>query len=102
MTDELVAYRKIGEEFASHQTVTHSKHEYVRDNITTNAAEGYFSLLKRGVNGTFHHLSKEHLHRYLAEFDFRYNRRKITDSERTVSAIAGFEGKRLMYKDSLS
>ncbi len=101
MTDELTAYGKIGEEFASHDTVNHSRHEYVRGNATTNTVEGYFSLLKRGVNGTFHHISREHLHRYLAEFDFRYNRRKVTDNERTASAIEGFEGKRLTYKDSL-
>ena len=101
MTDELTGYEKVGERFASHQTVVHSKYEYVRGDVYVNTAEGYFSLLKRGINGVFHHVSKEHLPRYLAEFDFRYNRRKITDHERTVSAIAGFEGKRLTYKDSL-
>lgn len=100
MTDELHAYKSIGKEFASHDTVTHSKLEYVRGEVTTNAVEGYFGLLKRGINGIYHHVSREHLHRYLSEFDFRYNRRKISDTERTISAIAGFEGKRLMYKDS--
>ncbi len=100
MTDELQAYKNIGKKFASHETVRHSKLEYVRGNVTTNTVEGFFGLLKRGVNGTFHHISKEHLHRYLSEFDFRYNRRKITDQERTLQAIAGFEGKRLTYKDS--
>jgi len=101
MTDENDGYERVGKEFASHETVTHGKHEYARGNVTTNAVEGFFGLLKRGINGVYHHVSKEHLHRYLAEFDFRYNRRKISDHERTISAIAGFEGKRLMYKDSL-
>lgn len=102
MTDELQAYKKIGKEFASHRSVNHSIQEYARGAVTTNSVEGFFGLLKRGVNGTFHHISKEHLHRYLSEFDFRYNRRKMDDQQRTVQAIAGFEGKRLTYKDSLS
>jgi hypothetical protein len=71
----------------------------VRGDVTTNTVEGFFATLKRGINGSFHHVSKEHLHRYLAEFDFRYNNRKIDDHQRTVAAIAGFEGKRLRYKD---
>jgi len=70
--------------------------------VRTNAVEGYFGLLKRGINGVYHHVSKEHLHRYLAESNFRYNRRKIDDHERTVSAIVSTKGKRLMYRDSLS
>jgi len=98
MTDELPTYKKIGKHFASHKSVRHTKYEYVRGDVTTNAVEGYFGLLKRGINGVYHHISKEHLHRYLAEFDFRYNHRKIEDHERTISAIAGFEGKRLTYK----
>ena len=102
MTDELASYQNIGKKFASHKTVVHSIQEYVPGEVSTNAVEGFFSLLKRGINGVYHHVSREHLHRYLAEFDFRYNRRKISDHERTISAIAGFEGKRLMYKDSLS
>jgi len=101
MTDEAHHYKRIGRKFASHEHVVHHKLEYVRGDITTNTVEGFFGLLKRGVNGTYHHISKEHLHRYLAEFDFRYNNRKVEDEERTISAIAGFEGKRLMYKDSL-
>lgn len=99
MTDELDGYRKVGKEFASHKTVKHSEYEYVRGDVTTNTVEGYFGLLKRGINGVYHHVSKEHLHRYLAEFDFRYNRRKIDDHDRTVSAILSTEGKRLMYRD---
>jgi transposase-like protein len=97
MTDELAGYKKVGQQFASHETVNHSQYEYVRGDAYTNTIEGFFSLLKRGINGVYHHVSKEHLHRYLAEFDFRYNTRKIDDHERTIAAIAGFEGKRLKY-----
>jgi transposase-like protein len=100
MTDELSAYRKIGKNFSSHDTVTHKNFEYVRGDAYTNTVEGFFSLLKRGINGVYHHVSKEHLHRYLAEFDFRYNHRKVEDHDRTISAIAGFTGKRLKYRDS--
>lgn len=83
--------------------MNHSIKEYARLEadgtlVTTNTVEGYFSLLKRGVYGVFHSISKQHLHRYLAEFDFRYNARKIEDGERTALAIQGAEGKRLMYK----
>ena len=74
----------------------------MRGDVTTNTVEGYFSLLKRGINGVYHHVSREHLHRYLAEFNFRYNQRKVDVNKRTISAIAGFEGKRLTYKDSLA
>lgn len=100
MTDESKLYFAIGNEFASHSVVNHKRYEYVRDNAYTNTVEGFFSILKRGINGVYHHVSKEHLHRYLAEFDFRYNNRKIDDHERTVKAISGFEGKRLKYADS--
>lgn len=102
MTDELRGYIRVGKEFKSHEVVNHKNYEYVRDSVTTNTVEGFFSILKRGINGIYHHVSKEHLHRYLAEFDFRYNHRKINDEERTVKAIIGFEGKRLTYRDSLS
>jgi transposase-like protein len=102
MTDELDGYTGVGKEFASHETVKHKNFEYVRGEVTTNTAEGFFSILKRGINGVYHHVSREHLKRYLAEFDFRYNHRKIDDSARVLSAIAGFEGKRLTYRDSLA
>ena len=87
--------------------VTHAKKEYARKDadgmlVTTNTAEGYFSILKRGVNGVYHHVSKHHLHRYLSEFDFRYNARDTTDRERAVLALLGVDGKRLMYRDSLA
>jgi transposase-like protein len=99
MTDELPAYNGIGQEFAGgHQTVNHSVREYVRGLFHTNTGESFFALLKRGVHGTFHHISKHHLHRYCSEFSFRWNGRKVNDGERAVLAIQGAEGKRLVYK----
>ena len=100
MTDEWLAYRKVGKEMADHQTVAHSMGEYARGDVNTNTVESYFSTLKRGVNGVYHHVSRAHLDRYLAEFDFRYNSRHTTDGARTVSALRGSEGRRLMYSDS--
>ena len=86
-----------------HSLVNHTADEYVRYEegfcVTTNTVEGYFSLLKRGINGVYHHVGRQHLHRYLSEFDFRYNNRKATDGERALQALKGFEGKRLMYRD---
>jgi len=101
MTDNFAAYNGLNEEFAGHETVDHGAGEYVRDDVYTNTLEGWFSLLKRGVNGTFHHVSEEHLDRYVGEFVFRYNNRKITDGERAHQAIRGAEGKRLVYKDTI-
>ena len=98
MTDESTLYPKIGAEFADHQTVNHSKGEYVRGDAYTNSAESHFALFKRGVYGTFHHLSEEHLHRYLAEFDFRANTRHLNDFERSDALLRGTAGKRLMYQ----
>jgi transposase-like protein len=90
---------------AKHDTVNHTEKEYARyENgicISTNTVEGYFSILKRGINGVYHQVSKQHLHRYLTEFDFRYNTRKAPDSERTVLAVKQAEGKRLMLRDSI-
>ena len=87
-----------------HSQVNHTAKEYVRREngvcITTNGVEGYFSILKRGVNGVYHHWSKRHLHRYLNEFDFRYNARDISDGERALLAVKGTTGKRLMLRDS--
>ena len=98
-TDEFPSYVGIGQEFAGgHQTVNHSEGEYARDEVNTNSAESFFALLKRGVHGTFHHISKRHLHRYCDEFSFRWGERKVTDGERTVAAIRGAEGKRLAYR----
>jgi len=101
MTDEWPAYCGIGKEYAGgHHTVNHGNDEYVRGDVHVNNAESYFALLKRGVHGIFHHVSREHLGRYCDEFSFRWNNRKVTDGERTIAAIRGAEGKRLMYSDS--
>ena len=101
MTDDSRVYPKIGDEFAGHGTVNHSIEEYVRGQFWhTNTVEGYFSILKRGINGVYQHVSQRHLKRYLGEFDFRYNTRKISDLERTQEALKGIEGKRLTYRDS--
>jgi transposase-like protein len=100
MTDSFKSYRGLGKEFASHEYVSHSDGEYVRGDVHTNTAENYFSILKRGIDGTYHHISEAHLPRYLAEFDFRYNHRiglGVTDAERTRRALAGVVGKRLTY-----
>jgi transposase-like protein len=104
MTDEAGQYRNVGTEFAAHGTVNHGKNEYVRkDDATThsNTVEGFFSILKRGIIGTFHHVSEAHLKRYLAEFDFRYSNRiglGVNDTMRTEEALRGIGGKRLMYR----
>ena len=98
MTDEMPKYKKIGKPFASHERVNHSKKEYARGHVTTNTVEGFFALLKRGMYGTFHAVSKKHLHRYVDEFVFRYNYRKVDDGARTETALQGAVGKRLTYK----
>jgi transposase-like protein len=98
-TDELASYTGIGQDFdGGHSVVSHSKGEYSHDDVNTNAAESYFALLKRGMHGSFHHVSKHRLHRYCEEFSFRWNRRKDSDGERTVAAIQMAEGKRLTYQ----
>lgn len=102
MTDEHSGYIRPGREYAKHETVNHGKLEYVRGDAYTNTVESYFSLLKRGVNGSFHHVSPEHLQRYCNEFSFRWNSRKITDEERTEIALRATEGKRLTYKAPLN
>lgn len=101
MTDEWKAYNGIGKEFAGgHESVNHGMREYARGDVNVNSAESYFALLKRGVHGIFHHVSREHLARYCDEFSFRWNHRKVTDGERTVAAIQGIFGKRLSYRES--
>lgn len=97
MTDEFLAYKGLGKEF-NHQTVNHGHGEYVNGLAHTNSVEGYFSLLKRGIIGVYHHVSSKHLSLYLDEFNFRYNSRNITDGERAVLAIDSTSGKRLMHK----
>lgn len=99
MTDESPVYPSMGASFGGHGTVNHSIEEYVRGGFWhTNTAEGYFSLLKRGVVGVYHHVSEQHLKRYVGEFDFRYNTRSISDSDRAACVMRGIEGKRLTYR----
>jgi transposase-like protein len=102
MTDESSSYRDAGKAYWSHETVNHSIRQYGRGQWHTNTAEGFFSIFKRGVVGTYHHLSEAHLHRYCKEFDFRYNTRDLTDAERTAEALKGARGKRLMYRQPSS
>jgi hypothetical protein len=111
MTDEARVYVRLGREFAGHEAVDHFNKEYVRYAtdpetgeeyaITVNTLEGYFSIFKRGMKGVYQHCSEKHLHRYLAEFEFRYNNRSklgCEDGERAARAIKGAEGKRLTYR----
>lgn len=102
MTDDLKSYGGIGKEFqGGHYVIRHSSGEYSRNGINTNTAESYFALLKRGMMGAFHHVSKKHLDRYCDEFAFRWNHRHVTDGERTVTALKMVEGKRLMYRQPI-
>lgn len=101
MTDEGGQYATFGKEFARHERVNHGIGEYVRGPFHSNTVEGYFSILKRGIVGTYHHVSEAHLKRYLAEFDFRHNERSalgVSDTERAEKAIKGAGGKRLTYR----
>jgi transposase-like protein len=106
MTDEHGAYRQLGSHFARHGTTTHSAGEYVNledRTIHSNTVEGYFSIFKRGMNGIYQHCGEEHLHRYLAEFEFRYNNRaalRCNDTERAGKVLMNLCEKRLMYRDS--
>lgn len=98
MTDESRSYWQIGQEMASHQTVNHSVYEYARGPVSTNKVEGFFSQLKRSVDGTHHHISKAHLQRYLGEFDFRYSTRDLNDTERFGMLVNQADGVRVTYK----
>jgi transposase-like protein len=103
MTDESLIYPKLGAEFENHHTVNHSANEYARlgGYVHTNTVENYFSIFKRGLVGVYHSVSEAHLHRYLAEFDFRYNNRcglGVEDAERAAKTLKGIEGKRLTYR----
>lgn len=103
MTDESNIYPSIGGEFAGHRTINHSSREYVRGSIHTNTIENLWSVFKRGMVGIYQHCGEAHLHRYLAEFDFRYNRRAglgISDAERAADAVRGAAGKRLTYQQT--
>ena len=104
MTDEAGQYVALGKHFAGHDYTRHGKGEYVCGIVHTNTVEGFYSVFKRGMKGVYQHCSEKHLHRYVAEFDFRYNNRiklGVDDAMRTVSALRGVVGKRLMYRDSL-
>jgi transposase-like protein len=100
-TDEASHYKWAGYHFAGHHSVNHSKEEYVRGDVTVNSCEGYFSIFKRGMKGVYQHCQEKHLHRYLAEFDFRYNHRValgVNDVTRATAAFKGAKGKRLTYR----
>ena len=101
MTDEHTMYKKIGREFAEHSAVHHYNKEYVRGDVTTNTVEGCFSIFKRGMRGVYQHCAEKHLHRYLAEFEFRYSNREATgsnDADRADAMLRGIVGKRLTYE----
>jgi transposase-like protein len=101
MTDEAQYYSEVGREFARHDSVNHKHEEYVRGDAHTNTAEGFFSIFKRGMTGVYQHCKEKHLHRYLAEFDFRYSNRValgIDDAQRASRAMKGITGKRLTYR----
>ncbi|UOM36377.1 IS1595 family transposase [Acuticoccus sp. I52.16.1] len=101
MTDEAAYYTKVGREFAAHEIVRHNAGEYGRGEFHTNTIEGSFSIFKRGMKGVYQHCAKKHLHRYVAEFEFRYNNRIANgcdDAGRNVRALAGIVGKRLTYR----
>jgi transposase-like protein len=102
MTDDFASYGFVKHSYPRHDIIKHKNHNYARREgsrkINTNTVEGFFSLVKRGIVGTFHHVSKRHLQRYLNEFDFRYNSRHIDDGSRTLLAIKGATGKRLTYR----
>ncbi len=101
MTDKALHYRAVGREFVEPGTVEHADYEWTRGDIHTNTVEGFYSIFKRGMKGVYQHCSEKHLHRYLAEFDFRYSNRVrlgIGDNQRTENALQGIVGKRLTYK----
>lgn len=97
-TDEAKSYIKVGREFLDHEYVTHGDGEYVRGDVSTNALENFFGQLKRSIDGTFHHVSREHLDRYLAEFDFRFSSHRQTDTER-LETLFGQTGHRITYRE---
>lgn len=97
ITDEMGAYKDLDLEFQQHSVVCHIKGEYARGYIHTNTIESYFSVLKRGLTGVYQHVGENHLRRYIGEFDFRYNNRKVSDVDRTINALRGIVGKRLYY-----
>jgi transposase-like protein len=101
-TDGNPSYRGIGEEYAGHESVNHSAKEYARGDVNTNTVESSFALVKRGIVGIYHNVSKKHLHRYIWQYDFLWNNRELNDGERMVATIQAAEGKRLMYKGPIA
>jgi hypothetical protein len=102
MTDEGTHYYRIGMEFAEHQRVKHSLHEYVKGECHVNTAESFFARLKRQLHGTHHSVSPRHLHRYVTEAMFKHNTSHLNDGDRVLAAIHGAEGKRLRYSEPIS
>lgn len=102
MTDSWVGYEGLSRDGWKHETVNHYRREYVRGDVTTNRIEGFFGMLKRGLNGIYHAVSKKHLHRYLSEFEFRYNNSELTDGQRVIAAIKAAQGKRLTYAQQVA
>ena len=103
ITDELLSYVGIGQEYeGGHERVCHTTREYVRGDIHTNTAESSHALVKRGLIGIYHNVSRDYLHRYLWQFDFMWNNRRLNDGERTILGVKSAEGKRLMYKEPLA
>lgn len=103
MTDEAAHYKTLGGEYFNHDTVNHAAKEYVREEITTNTVEGYYSIFKQGMKGVYQHCAEKQLHRYLSEFDFRYSNRValgVNDGERADLAVKGAAGKRLTYRQA--
>ena len=103
MTDEVGQYAHLNTHFAAHDHVRHDAGEYGRGDISTNTVDGFYSVFKRGMQGVYQHCSEVHLHRYVAEFDFRYDNRVrlgVDDAQRTAGALRGAVGKRLIYRDS--
>jgi transposase-like protein len=101
VTDQTHYYRDLNRVFARHETINHAADEYVRGDVHTNIVEGYFSIFKRGMKGVYQHCSEKHLHRYLAEFNFRYNAsvaKGVNDEQRAAKAVQGVTGKRLTYR----
>lgn len=102
MTDDFRSYQAANPNVAAHHIINHTNGEYVRGEVTTNTVEGFFSILKRGINGVYHHVSRGHLPRYCDEFAFRYENRKVSDGARAAKLVLGAEGKRLTYKQPAS
>ncbi len=102
MTDELNSYNGLAAEFPNHEAINHGLKEYARGDVHTNTAESSFAIVKRGLMGIYHAVSKEHLHRYISQFDWVWNHRLMNDGDRTEAAIKAADGKRLMYRQPIN